>query len=144
MYRVRARLVKIFLWSDIFMVGLIRQTNHAEPYVAMKGVLISLTKTMPLDYAGWHPRLESYFQDGAFKRFPDELMSGYRCMILGVFWIGTISAMAKPNPSLSASRRVFHFARTTEELGNLLRANWERAALSLRFICCASAFEQVG
>lgn len=51
MYRVRARLVKIFLWSDIFMVGLIRQTNHAEPYAAMKGVLISLTKTMPLDYA---------------------------------------------------------------------------------------------
>ena len=33
------------------MVGLIRQTNHAEPYAAMKGVLISLTKTMPLDYA---------------------------------------------------------------------------------------------
>ena len=32
------------------MVGLIRQTN-LQPNVAMKGALISLTKTMPLDYA---------------------------------------------------------------------------------------------
>ena len=64
------------------MVGGIRQTNHAalcrdegSPDLSDKNDALGLR-------GGWQPRLESYFQDGALKRFPDELMIGYGCMIL--------------------------------------------------------------
>ena len=54
-----------------------------QPYVAMKGAPDLSGKNDALGLrGGWQPRLESYFQDGALKRFPDELMIGYGCMIL--------------------------------------------------------------